>query len=161
MQSNYRRNKGNLPVGHKPCPHCSGTGEVLCTGREYYQQLSHDWARSLHGKAVLIPFFVGRENGRDRWTQIPGLAIQSVARGGWGAVRVYISIDRYPNWGGFNLQLCGYDEDHDVINGHKLYYITKGRPSRTDVILLEDIPMEIREIKQIAERAGPKKPEGE
>lgn len=145
----YRRNKRNLPVGFKACPKCGGAGEVPCTGREYYQQQSYDWAEFLHGKVVLLPFFVGRREDKDRWTQVLGLAVKSVSPGGWGAVKVYISIDRSPNWGGFNLQRYGHDEPYDLVNGHKLYYIEKGWSSRKGVVQLENIPPEMEEIKRI------------
>lgn len=139
------RKRDKALVTYKTCPHCGGSGQVPCTGREHFQQQSYDWTKSLNGKAVMIPFLsVERE-----WIEVPGLAIQTILKGGWGAVKVYISVDKAPNWGGFNVQMYGYDEDYDVINGHRLYFISKGWARRKEVILLETIPMEIEEIKQI------------
>jgi hypothetical protein len=145
-KSNYRRNKRNLPVGYKKCPTCGGTGQVPCHGKEYHQAMSHAWAKSLHGRAVMVPFFVGRDGEKDVWTEAPGLAVYAVNPGGWGKVRVYISIDKSPNWGHFNMQLYGYDDDHDVINDHKLYYLDKGWGSRKDVVPLIDVSGEVEKL---------------
>ncbi len=142
------RKRDKALVTYKTCPNCGGSGQVPCTGREYFQQQAYDWAKSLNGQAVLIPFL----STERKWIEVPGLAIQTVLKGGWGAVKVYISVDKAPNWGGFNLQLYGYDEDCDVINGRRLYFISKGWASRKDVVLLESIPLEIEAIKEIAQR---------
>ena len=144
------RKRDTALVSYKTCPHCGGSGQVPCTGREHFQQQAYDWAKSLQGQAVLIPFL----STEREWIKVPGLAIQTILKGGWGAVKVYISVDKAPNWGGWrsSLRFYGYDEDYDLINGHKLYYIEKGWASRKDVVLLRTIPPEIGAIKQIAQQ---------
>lgn len=144
-----KKQRDKALVGYKTCPRCEGTGQIPCDGREYYQQLSKEWADSLHGRMVMVPFLraSSRETKGD-WIQLPGLAIRTKARGGWYGVKIYISVDKAPNWGKFNLQLYGYDEDHDIVNGHKLYYRTKGRPQSKDVIPM-DVDTVVPELKEI------------
>lgn len=129
-------------VSFKPCPRCNGIGKIPCTGKEYHYQLSQEWAESLHGRMVMVPFLrASRATGGDLkgdWIQVPGLAIRYTYPGGWDGIKVYISIDKAPNWGNFNRPSSGYfQEEHDVINGHKLYFLTKGRPQSKDVIPIE------------------------
>jgi len=142
------RKRDTAIVGYKTCPHCGGTGIIPCTGREYYQKLHKEWADSLHGKMVTVPFLVQHEV----WGRVPGLAIKKLTRGGWWAIRVYVSIDKGLNWGSFNMTRYGYDEDHDLINDRRLYYIEKGYPDRQDVELLSmtDLPEELKEVALLA-----------
>ena len=144
------RKRDTALVPYKTCPHCEGSGQVTCTGREEFQRQAEVWAKSFHGQAVLIPFL----NKDEEWIKVPGLAVQTINRGGWGGLKVYISVDKAPNWGGWrgDLILFGYEEEHDVVNGHKLYYINKGWGNREEVILLEEIPQELEGIKQIAQQ---------
>ena len=121
---------------------------MLCTGREPHQELARQWALSLHGQFVTIPFYLVRIDGKFVWTRVPVLAVKIERIGGWCGIKVYISKDRPPNWGGYRMQLYGDNEDHDVVDGHRLYYIIKGRPQREDVLplVVEDMKGELNEM---------------
>lgn len=134
-------------VAFKNCPHCNGTGKVPCTGREYHQNKHRLWAESLHHTAVLIPFYKGRNkiNGNEEWVKVPGLAVKMLQKGGWWIVRVYISVDKNPNWGGWKMQ----SDKYDVINGRQLYYIDKGMSEKVIPIQSAVVVDEIKTILQL------------
>lgn len=121
---------------------------VPCTGREYHQELSRQWAESLTGQLVLVPFLKDGTDGKSEWITVPGLAMPTIFRGGWYGLKIYISVDKAPNWGNFNLQRHGFDEEYDIIDDHKLYYIPKGKPNSKDIvpIRLNEACEELREI---------------
>lgn len=153
--SAYHRNKRNLPVGYKPCPHCKGTGQVLCNGREVHQEKSRLWAEQMHGKMVTILFLKSLKHiGEgppyetvDEWVRIPGLAIKRKAPGGWWGVRVYISRDIAPHWGGWPRH--GYENDLEEIGRHKYYFIDKGADYTGEEVQLMDLQDITPELKPV------------
>jgi len=147
------RRKDTEILTFKPCPRCGGLGIIPCTGREPHMKKALEWAESLHGKMVTIPFLSSMHP--ETWIRIPGLAITHIGLGGWGNARVYISIDRGLNWGGFWPLIkpgTAYDEQHDEIEGRRIYYIDKGFRQRNDVEILSlerDLPA-LKKIKVLA-----------
>ncbi len=109
--------RADLPVGYKTCPKCEGVGEILCHGKEHHMQRSLMWAGSWHGRAVTIPWLKDRET----WTRIPGWAMAYVAPGGWGNLKVFISVDVAPNWGGWSGGYM-FPNDFELFKGHRLYW---------------------------------------
>lgn len=129
MAGVYTRNKRHLPVAFKACPKCGGTGQIPCNGKEYYQAQSHAWAKALHGKIVTIPWL----KSRTEWTRVPGVAVYRGNRpGGYGGIKVYLSVDVSPNWGGWGAEY-GTDE-FDEIDGHRFYFIEKGQTPEVEEI---------------------------
>ncbi len=134
--SGYTR-RSNLPVGYKSCPKCDGTGEVLCHGKEIYQYRSLMWAGSWHGKAVLVPWLESAPREKTRWGQMPGWAQAVVAPGGWGALKVFVSVDKELPWG--QRYLYKYAE-YEMFEGHRLYY-HRISWSQRDLVKSYDLPM--------------------
>jgi len=148
-----RTKRDTAIIAFKKCPRCEGTGRIPCTGNEYNQQRSIEWANSLHGKIVSVPFLVS--NDPEKWSAVPGLAISHIGPGGWGNARIYVSIDRGLNWGGFRpvpVPGSGYDEEHDLIKGRRIYYIDKGyrQHDEVEIIKLENEVPSLNEIRQLA-----------
>lgn len=134
----------------KPCRHCQGTGMLPCNGLEEGIAKSRIWAMGMEGKAVLIPFLIsprGKDGDfRGDWDQRPGLAIPYFYPSGRAILRVYISVDKRPNWGGWTLPSR---ENYEEIDGHNIYYIDKRWGARDDVVLLAGWPPDIEEISQL------------
>jgi len=142
MAEPYTRNKRNLPVAFKPCPKCGGSGCVPTDGKEMFRQQSLAWAKSVHGKVVRVPFLKDGRKGRDGWIKVLGLAISQLRPNGYSRVKVYISVDVPPNWGGFSNQYRSTD-DYDDIGGHRFYYLNKGFRSEVELVDCQTVPPEL------------------